>query len=155
MSAPHAGVQLRRDQYEAIPYGFNLVRPTLRNLFQEFILISEEICIIISQLDLEESYPTFEMDMQEMLEEMNQKQPVIEEKISYQQNVKGQISVKKVIENRIYEEDSEVSVPVYGQLCLNRVNPDIAEEGLRELTKFLVPVDGQLCLNRVNPDIAE
>ena len=75
MSAPHAGGQLTRDQYEAIPYGFNLVRPTLRNIFLELISISDEQLIIMAQIALEDdnkgTYPTFEMDMQEMLEENN------------------------------------------------------------------------------------
>ena len=50
--------------------------------------------------------------------------------------MKEQISMKKVIDNELCEENREVSVPVGGPLCTNLVIPATAKEGLRELSEI-------------------
>jgi hypothetical protein len=77
--------------------------------------------------------------------------------ISGQQIIEEELSVKKVIDDKLYDAESEVIVPVGGQLCTNQVIPDTTKDGLRELSdknakdirKVIVPVDGQLCKNPV------
>ena len=102
MSAPHAGGQLRRDQHEEIPYGFNLVRPTLTSIFDEIIFIHHEISIIYSQMSPEELSLALEMEMKKIIDEQNQMQPSIDETISEQQIIEDQIGKKKPIDNILF-----------------------------------------------------
>jgi hypothetical protein len=52
-----------------------------------------------------------------------------ERKYLEQQIIKEQISVKKVIEDKFYKDDREVSALVGGLLYTNRVSPDKAKKG--------------------------
>jgi hypothetical protein len=65
----------------------------------------------------------------------DRQQQIKEEQIRAKQIIEDQISAKKDIEAKLYDKDSEVSVPDSGPFCVDRVIPDIAAGGLRELSE--------------------
>jgi hypothetical protein len=77
-----------------------------------------------------------EMEIKQAVAKQNKMQPSIEAKISEQQNIEEQMCEPIVITDDIYEIVREFFVPAGGQLRKNRVIPDIAEGGLRELSEI-------------------
>ncbi len=154
---------LYRAQYEESLYGFGPVRSKLKSIFKEIISLSEEILDMYDQTRDEDFLDEVEIEMKEVNEERNREIDVIPAKISEQQIIEDQsdqISAKKDIEAKLYDTDSEVAflarrpfsatlviededirevlVPDSGPVCANRVIPDTAEEGLRELSEVSV-----------------
>ena len=121
MSAPHAGMQLQ-SRIE-----LDLIRSKLQDIFREIISMHNAILEMYDQLSPEEISPEayleeFENEMKQIMADQNNKHHSFKDMLSGQQIIEEEIRVKKEIDNKLYEEASEVIVLVDGQSSNPRDN---------------------------------
>ncbi len=105
----------------------------------------DEVLVTYDQTRMspEEFLEEVENEMMQIMADQNYKYHFIKDMLSGQQIIVEEISAKIVIVDKLNEEISEVIVPVGGLLYTNRVIPDTAKKGLRELSEVSCKINAK------------